>query len=163
MNLQTNQVVTFPTPWQNSQDFYALTHMDSSPPISSPPISSPPISAPFMTMKIWTRALQEQQNIVAKRRTQCSMFPAIWKNIAVSFQVQWKKEGWACFQKKNTNLSDFKSRLTKWIVLQRKQTLISDIISEYQDHTFAAAVPKLLNSNQVRRYLNIIVSLFTHI
>ena len=95
-----NQVVTYPT-WQASQDLSPLTQIDSSsPPISSRPISSPPItspnSAPFMTMKIWTRALQEQQNTLTKRRTQCSMFPAIWKNIAVCCQVQLKKEGWAC-------------------------------------------------------------------
>ena len=52
------------------------------------------------------------------------------------------EEGWAYFEKKNPNLSDLKSRLTKWIVVQRKLTLFSDIISEYQDHTFAAALPE---------------------
>ena len=31
-----NQVVTFPTPWQASQDLSPLTQIDLSPPISSP-------------------------------------------------------------------------------------------------------------------------------
>jgi len=154
MNLQANHVA-FPSPWQEPQDVYPLTQME----ISSPFPTTIPVASrtsivthtdksttqnrdPFMTMKIWTKALQEEQNVHAKRRTQCSMFPAIWKNLAVSCQVHWKQEGGAYFQKKNTNLSDFKSRLTKWIVLQRKQTLLSDIISEYQDHTFAAALPE---------------------
>jgi hypothetical protein len=95
-----------------------------------------------MTMKTWSAAIQEVQNLDAKRNTQCSMFPVLWKNVAVACQVFWKKERWAYFEKKNANLSDFKGRLTKWIVMQRKQTLFSDIISEYQDHTFAAALPE---------------------
>ena len=163
MNLQD---VDVPTPWQGEEEMSPLTQMENSPPLPSTipvPInrtsmvmhtSTTQNGAPFITMKIWTRALQEQQNAHAKRRTQCSMYPVIWKNLAVCCQVQWKQDGWAYFQKKNPNLSDFKSRLTKWIVMQRKQTLLSDIISEYQDHSFAAALPENIARGPVIYYLS---------
>ena len=137
--------VTFPSTWQEEQDMSPpLTQLDSLPRLRPLQTDKNPeqISVPVMSMRTWSAAIQEVQNLNAKRTTQCSMFPGIWKNVAVCCQVFWKKERWAYFEKKHANLSDFKSRLTKWIVQQRKQTLFSDIISEYQDHTFAAALPE---------------------
>ena len=134
--------VTFPSTWQQEQDMSPLTQLDSLPRLRPLQKDKNPDFVPVMSMRTWSAAIQEVQNLDAKRTTQCSMFPGIWKNVAVTCQVFWKKERWAYFEKKNPNLSDLKSRLTKWIVIQRKLTLFSDIISEYQDHTFAAALPE---------------------
>ena len=67
-----------------------LTQLDSIPclrpllPTDKNPVQ---ISVPVMSMKTWSAAIQEVQNFDAKRTTQCSMFPVLWKNVAVACQV----------------------------------------------------------------------------
>ena len=88
--------VTFPSTWQEEQDMSPLTQLDSLSCIRPLPTDKNPvqISVPVMSMKTWSAAIQEVQNLDAKRTTQCFMFPVLWKNVAVACQVFWKKEGW---------------------------------------------------------------------
>ena len=115
----------------------------------------------------WARSIQE---IVSKdnyAKTSCKLYEKIWNNIASPSCKFWSSQKWKYFDDKpsrkhpgkftKANISDFKSRITSWIVSQRTERLTSEIMADFNDPNFV----KSLGRSQHRKVLYLSQQVYT--
>jgi len=97
-------------------------------------------------MKDWVIAVTEDMQVKPTSSGKMSYpqsLPKIWRIVTI-FYKSWLKEGWEV-PKKVKNVTDFKSKISKWIISNRRRVLTSDLT--YSDLNFVQAMPTSGASN----------------
>jgi|AntRauTorckE5430_2_1112549.scaffolds.fasta_scaffold01766_3 hypothetical protein len=107
----------------------------------------------------WAKTIQEISSNGNYAKTNRKLYDKIWTNIASPYCKFWSGQKWKYFDDKpsrkhpgkytKANISDFKSRITSWIVSQRTERLTSEIIADFNDPNFV----KSLGASEHRKVL----------
>ena len=118
-----------------------------------------PHVASIVSSDEWARSIQEIASKDNYAKTSRKLYEKIWNNIASPYCKFWSSQKWKYFDDElsrkhpgkftKANISDFKSRITSWIVSQRTKKLTSEIMADVNDPNFV----KSLGGSQHRKVL----------